>query len=177
MIMKMALKIWLSVALVFILTGCGLCTKVRSRKPIVINDRVKLEVRTEYITRIDTGYFKLPKIVLHNRTRDTFSLLENEFAVSTASVSKDGQLSHTLETKDTPVPVLVPVTEKSTETKESHETQEPVVVVEEVEVEKPFSKFVKFQLWGFWILAGGNVLWLIIKYRKFFTKIFSIWKH
>lgn len=152
-------------AVLFLFSGCGICTRIRSKKPIIINDRVKLEVKTEYITRLDTGYFRLPKIIMHNRTRDTSSKLENEFVITTAGIS-DGILTHTLETKDIDVPVIVPVTEKNTETKETHDTDVPIEIITEVEVEKPFSKFVKFQLWGFWILLSSNILLLIFKIKK-----------
>ena len=88
---------------VYSLVSCGV------QKPTVVQkDSVRVEIR-ERIVR-DTAYFQLPAQSSSIITRDTTSVIELDFAKSTASV-KDGFLHHSLETKPETleVPVYIPV--------------------------------------------------------------------
>lgn len=92
-------------AILLMLTSCG----VHRHQPITV---VKDSVRVEYRERIvrDTVEYELPVIVEKHVTDDTLSVIENDYAKTTAVVH-DGRLSHDLQTKPAVirVPVAVPV--------------------------------------------------------------------
>jgi len=147
------------------LSGCGVCrptvgTNTQQR------DSTATTVNTQVIERIDTAYVEIPVIKERLVTRDTTSLIENEFAVSRASILADGQLYHDLETK----PAKRPVTVKTvTVVRDSLVYRDREKVVETtVEVEKPMSRALRYQIIGFWLLLVGVVAAVAIKIRKLF---------
>lgn len=144
-----------------LLASCGSPRHVATI--IETRDSTKVEVRTELVERIDTVYVELPRQVERVVTRDTSSRLENDYAVSEASI-EDGLLHHSLETKRTKIPVPV----KSTiEKKDSITTNsKSEVEKEKVYIEKELTAWQRFRLRGFWILAaiiGGYIVW---KFRR-----------
>lgn len=157
-----AIKTTLLALCVVSLTACG-ATKVIAGKTDA-RDSTRVEVRTEYIERIDTAYIEIPKIVEKIITRDTTSLIENEYAVSRASILEGGDLYHTLETK----PAKRPISVKTVATvRDSIVYRDKEVYIEKpVVVEKPLSKFVKGQIIGFWILLAAAALWIALKIKK-----------
>ena len=98
-------------------------------------------------------------------TKDTVSVLENEFAKSAASVS-DGLLAHSLETKPVQKPVVV-------QTKTIYRDSiifKDVVVYETLEVEKELSRWQTFKmktggitLTILSLLALAAIGWIIIR--------------
>ncbi len=145
------------------LSSCCVCREV-IQGTTKIKDSVRVEVRTKYIERLDTVYIELPSISDKVITQDTTSLLENEFAVSRASILGGGRLYHSLETKPAKRPVAVKTVEierDSTIYKDKEaKTEIPVII------EKPLSRFVKAQIAGFWVLLAAALLWLILKIKK-----------
>lgn len=92
-------------AILLMLTSCG----VHRHQPItVVKDSVMVEYR-ERIVR-DTVEYELPVIVEKHVTDDTLSVIENDYAKTTAVV-RNGYLSHDLQTKPAVIriPVEVPV--------------------------------------------------------------------
>ena len=89
----------------FIATACS----PRTLPPAVQRD----SVRVEYRERIDTQIveIEIPREVERVIVRDSSSRLENDFAVSEASIDSAGYLHHALETKprkiEKPVPVVI----------------------------------------------------------------------
>ena len=77
----------------------------RITPPAEIRDSVRVEIRERVVH--DTAYVDVPLIKEVNVTRDTSSHLENEYAMSDASIS-DGTLRHSLETR--PHKIAAPVT-------------------------------------------------------------------
>lgn len=150
------------ILLVVIITGCGV-TRIVSGTDNK-RDSVRVEYKTEYIERIDTAYVEIPKIVEKIIARDTTSLIENEYAISRASILTGGHLYHTLETK----PVKRPIAVKSVEVvRDSIVWRDHDVYVEKpVEVVKPMSRFVKYQIAGFWILLLIVGVRLYIKFKS-----------
>ncbi|MCQ2058657.1 MAG: hypothetical protein MJY71_02365 [Bacteroidaceae bacterium] len=128
-------------------------------------DSISVEVRTQIIQRIDTAYVEIPLIQQSVTTHDTTSVLDNEYAVSRASILADGQLLHELETK--PQTQAVAVTANDI-TRDSIIYREHTVYIETppVEVEKPLSAFVRMQIRGFWILLLLCGLYIYIKIKK-----------
>ena len=82
---------------------CVACATTRQAAP---SEKIVTETRIETVYETDTVYLEVPQIVEKVVTKDTVSVLENEFAKSAASVS-DGLLAHSLETKPVQKPVVV----------------------------------------------------------------------
>ena len=82
---------------------CVACATVRQAAP---SEHVSTEVRIETIHEMDTVYIEIPRIVEKVVTKDTLSVLENDYAKSEACVS-EGLLSHSLETKPVQHPVEI----------------------------------------------------------------------
>ena len=148
--------------LVLFSTLCIACATTRQATP---SEKIITETRIETIYETDTVYLEVPKIVEKVVTKDTVSVLENEFAKSAASVS-DGLLAHSLETKPAQKPVEV-------QTKTVYRDSiifKDVVVYETVEVEKELSRWQTFKmktggitLTILSLLALAAIGWIIIR--------------
>ena len=122
----------------------------RITPPAEIRDSVRVEIRERPVH--DTAYVDVPLIKEVNVTRDTSSHLENEYAMSDASIS-NGTLRHSLETR--PHKVAAPVT---------------LIVHDTITVEKKAETIIKevhtLTKWqGFQIILGrilGGLFLLII---------------
>ena len=128
---------------------CVACATTRQAAPA---EHVSTEVRIETIHEMDTVYIEIPRIVEKVVTKDTLSVLENDYAKSEASVS-DGFLSHSLESK----PVQHPV-----EIQKEIVYRDSIVfcdrtIVETVEVEKPLTGWQNFKM-----KTGGFALGLLV---------------
>ena len=125
----------------------ALCVSCGPARHASVSDSTRVEVRevTRYIK--DTVYLELPVITERIVTRDTSSRLENDYAVSEASVS-DGYLSHSLATKPARTPVE---TEAREVVRDSIVFRDRLVEVP-VEVEKPLTR------WQRTLLALGRTM-------------------
>ena len=114
----------------------ALCVSCGPARHATVTDSTRVEVRevTRYVK--DTLYLELPAISERTVTRDTSSRLENDYAVSEASVS-GGYLSHSLATKPARTPVETEVREV---VRDSIVFRDKPVEVP-VEVEKPLSRW------------------------------------
>lgn len=112
-----------------------------------VSDSTRVTVRevTRYVK--DTVYLELPVIAERIVTRDTSSRLENDYAVSEASVS-GGYLSHSLATK----PARTPVETESREVVRDSIVFRDRLIEVPVEVEKPLSR------WQRTLLALGRTM-------------------
>ena len=118
-----------------------LCVACGSLKQVTPTERVVTETRIETVFETDTVFLEVPKIVEKIVTADTVSVLENDFALSSASVS-DGLLSHSLETK----PVQKPVEVQTKIVYRDSVVFKDVVVYETVEVEKELTEWQSFKM-------------------------------
>ena len=111
----------------------ALCVSCGPARHATVTDSTRVEVRevTRYVK--DTLYLELPVITERIVTRDTSSRLENDYAVSEASVS-GGCLSHSLATKPARTPV------ESEVVRDSIVFRDRLVEVP-VEVEKPLTRW------------------------------------
>ncbi len=116
---------------------CVACATVRQAAP---SEKIQTETRIESVYQTDTVYLEAPQIVEKIITKDTVSVLENDFARSAAEVS-DGLLSHSLETK----PVKQPVEVQTKIVYRDSIIFKDVVVYETVEVEKELSGWQTFK--------------------------------
>ena len=122
----------------------------RITPPAEIRDSVRVEIRERVVH--DTAYVDVPLIKEVNVTRDTSSHLENEYAMSDASIS-NGTLRHSLETRPHKIAAPVTITVHDTLTVE----KKAETIIKEVNV------LSKWQ--GFQIILGrvlGGLLLLII---------------
>ena len=125
----------------------ALCVSCGPARHASVSDSTRVEVRevTRYVK--DTMYLELPVITERIVTRDTSSRLENDYAVSEASVS-GGYLSHSLATKPARTPVE---TEAREVVRDSIVFRDRLIEVP-VEVEKPLSR------WQRTLLALGRTM-------------------
>ena len=155
-----------AVVLLLSLGGCCPCRHLQTTN--TTSDSVRVEVRDSIVERIDTTYITLPAEAVRNVTRDTISVIETAYAVSTARIDTSGFLWHDITTKQTPLQVL---TKTITERRDSIIYQDKVREVNDVvQVKSPPTKWQKFQQRGFWVLAAICALLAFSAVaRKFFT--------
>ena len=128
---------------------CVACSITRQAAP---SENISTEVKVVTVYKKDTVVVEIPQIVEKVHTMDTVSVLENEFAKSSAEISK-GILSHSLETK--PVQKQVEI-QKEIVYKDSIIFRDRTVV-ETVEVEKPLSGWQQFKM-----KTGGVTVGILI---------------
>ena len=138
------------------------CSSLRQVTP---TEKIVTETRIETVFQTDTVYLEVPKIVEKVVTKDTSSVLENDYALSTAAVS-DGLLSHLLETK----PVKQPVEIQTKIVYRDSIIFRDRVVTETLEVEKELSRWQTFKmktggitLTILSLLALAAIGWIIIR--------------
>ena len=128
---------------------CVACATTRQAAPA---EHVSTEVRIETIHEMDTVYIEIPRIVGKVVTKDTLSVLENDYAKTEASVS-DGFLSHSLETKSVQHPVEI---QKEIVYRDSIVFCDRTII-ETVEVEKTLTGWQNFKM-----KTGGFALGLLV---------------
>ena len=147
-----------------------LCVACGSIKQVTPTERVVTETRIETVYQTDTVLLEIPKIVEKVVTKDTVSVLENDYAKSQAVIS-DGLLAHSLETKPVQKPVEVQtkiVCRDSVIVKDN-------VIVQTVEVEKELTGWQTFKMktGGF---ALGIIVLLIVCVILYFVKPLNLFK-
>ena len=147
-----------------------MCVACGSIKQVTPTERVVTETRIETVFKTDTVFLEVPKIVERVVTKDTLSVLENEFAKSAASVS-DGLLAHSLETK----PVKQPVEIQTKIVYRDSIIVQDRVVTEIQEVEKELTGWQSFKMkMGGWFL--GILIILIVLLILYFVKPLNLIK-
>ena len=147
-----------------------LCVACGSLKQVTPTERVVTETRIETVFKTDTVFLEVPHIVERVVTKDTLSVLENEFAKSAASVS-DGLLAHSLETK----PVKQPVEVQTKIVYRDSVIVKDNVIVQTVEVEKELTGWQSFKMkMGGWLL--GILIILIVLLILYFVKPLNLIK-
>lgn len=142
----------------FLAVSCGTQRKAMDTET---RDSTRVVVRTERIETIDTVYVDLPRQSETVAVRDSSSHLENDVAVSDASVDSLGFLHHSLKTK----PRRLPVPSKTTkERRDSIVYRDKYVYLEKpVYVEAELNSWQKYRLKSWWWLVGLLVLVLAKK--------------
>lgn len=148
---------------VLLLTSCG--SSRHAATSIETHDSTKVEVRTELIETIDTVYVELPKQSEKVAVKDTSSHLENDLAVSDASIDALGFLHHSLKTKPRG---RLPVPSRNTkERRDSIVYRDKYVYIEKpVYVEAELNAWQRFRLRGFWVLAAAVAAIGFWKFRR-----------
>ena len=137
------------ITLVLFSALCVACATARQAAP---SEKIITETRIETVYKTDTILLEIPKIVEKVVTKDTVSVLENNYAKSQAVIS-DGLLAHSLETK----PVQTPVEVQTKIVYRDSVIVKDNVIIQTVEVEKELTGWQTFK-----IKMGGWMLGLII---------------
>ena len=147
-----------------------LCVACGSVKQVTPTERVVTETRIETVYKTDTVLLEIPKIVEKVVTKDTVSVLENDYAKSQAVIS-DGLLAHSLETK----PVQRPVEVQTKIVYRDSIIVKDNVIVQTVEVEKELTGWQTFKMktGGF---ALGIIVLLIVCVILYFVKPLNLFK-
>ena len=147
-----------------------LCVACGSVKQVTPTERVVTETRIETVYLTDTVLLEIPKIVEKVVTKDTVSVLENDYAKSQAIVT-DGLLAHSLETK----PVQKPVEVQTKIVYRDSIIVKDNVIVQTVEVEKELTGWQTFKMktGGF---ALGIIVLLIVCVILYFVKPLNLFK-
>ena len=147
-----------------------LCVACGSVKQVTPTERVVTETRIKTVYQTDTVLLEIPKIVEKVVTKDTMSVLENDYAKSQAVVS-DGLLAHSLETK----PVQKPVEVQTKIVYRDSVIVKDNVIVQTVEVEKELTGWQSFKMkMGGWFL--GILIILIVLLILYFVKPLNLIK-
>lgn len=143
-----------------LVASCG--SSRHAATSIETHDSTKVEVRTALIETIDTVYVELPKQSEMVAVKDTSSHLENDLAVSDASIDALGFLHHSLKTKPRG---RLPVPSKNTkERRDSIVYRDKYVYIEKpVYVEAELNAWQRFRLRGFWALLAAMACWIAWK--------------
>ena len=143
----------------------ALCVACSVARQVTPSEKIITETRIETVYQTDTVYLEVPQIIEKVVTKDTVSVLENDFARSAASVS-DGLLAHSLETK----PIQKPVEVQTKIVYRDSIIFRDRVVTETIEVEKDLSRWQIFKmrtggitLTILSLLALAALGWIIIK--------------
>ena len=147
-----------------------LCVACGSVKQVAPTERVVTETRIETVYQTDTVLLEIPKIVEKVVTKDTVSVLENDYAKSQAVIS-DGLLAHSLETK----PVQKPVEVQTKIVYRDSVIVKDNVIIQTVEVEKELTGWQTFKMktGGF---ALGIIVLLIVCVILYFVKPLNLFK-
>ena len=146
---------------------CVACATSRQAAP---SEKIIVETRIETVYQKDTVFLEVPKIVEKVVTKDTASVLENDYAKSEASIS-DGLLAHSLESK----PVKQPVEVQTKVVYRDSVIVKDNVIVQTVEVEKPLTGWQSFKMtMGGWML--GIIIFLIVCVILYFVKTLNLFK-
>lgn len=137
-------------AVAFLAVSCGTQRKALDTET---RDSTRVVVRAERIETIDTVYVELPRQSETVAVKDTSSHLENDLAVSDASIDALGFLHHSLKTKPRG---RLPVPSKNTkERRDSIVYRNKYVYIEKpVYVEAELNAWQKYRLKSWWWLAG-----------------------
>ena len=154
-------------SLILLSAVCVACATARQAAP---SEKIIVETRVETVYKTDTVFLEIPKIVEKIVTKDTLSVLENDFAKSEASVS-EGMLAHSLEIK----PVKQPVEVQTRVVYRDSVVVRDNVIVQTVEIEKPLTGWQSFKMaMGGWML--GIIIFLIVCVILYFVKPLNLFK-
>lgn len=148
----MTRRLWVFLCLLpafLMVQGCGACRKVsgvnESRKEVI-----QVIEHSKFIPVLTS--IEIPEIRESVRIRDSVSVLENQYAKSTARIYGDGTLYHDLDTKPQTIrrEHQVKIEYRDSIVFRDREVEKVV----EVEVEKRLTSWQEFRIKSFWILLG-----------------------
>lgn len=164
--MKHIITLITGAVLTFLLFGCATSRKAApvTEQTTEVHDSVRVEYRERVVFVPDTLFVEIPAQTAERETRDSVSVLENDFAKSSARITPDGLLFHNLETKPQQIaaPIEVPVVEK--ELKQSHVADKSEAKTE-TKIEYVARDYTWWDITRFYGFYAAIIL-LIITYRR-----------
>ena len=151
--------------LTLILIGCGVRRKTLPSQSEVRRDSIYTKVVERTVYKRDTVRIHVPQQVAVAQVKDSISRLENDWAVSTAHVYRDGTLRHTLETKagTRPIETETPIVYRDSIVYQDREVEKEVTK----EVRRPFfSELKSVALWLCAPLGLAVILICVWRYKK-----------
>lgn len=145
-----------------LLSGCASLSHRPSCVPLAtasVHDTVVVEVVHREVVVFDTLFVEIPRQVEHRVVRCDSSFLSNDYALSRAAILKNGDLFHSLESRQQS---LSQVSEKSVEVRDSIIYRERLVT-QLVERDRPLSAWQRFRLSAFNYLVVLFVALLMLK--------------
>lgn len=141
------------------LHSCGSMRTVASSTDTT--DTTYVEVREEKVFVKDTVFIKIPPVFIEKEVKDTISRIERENVSTVAKIGKDGTLYHSLEIKQTtmPIPFLKPVIKRDSSTT----TRNVRNTTQVVEVPRKLTWFQQTQIYGFWAMLALFAVILLVK--------------
>lgn len=159
-------KVIMLMMILLIMAGCKSKQSVVQPIPIT-KDSVRIEYRERVEYLPDTIKVEIPLQTAEKTVKDSFSRLENDFAVSIARLNKDGTITHKLNTK----PQIKPLpSKKRVEYKDSIAYRDREVRVP-YPVEKKLSKWEQGKMKYFPYVCGALILSLGYNFRKPILKL------
>ena len=155
----------ITIILLLILFGCGARRKAPPSQSEVRRDSVYTKVVERTVYKRDTVRIHVPQQVSVAKVKDSTSRLENDWAVSTAHVYRDGTLWHRLETKAGPRPIEteIPIVYRDSIVYQDREVEKEVTK----EVRRPF--FAELKSVALWLCAPLGLAVILIcvwRYKK-----------
>ena len=153
------------ITLLLILIGCGARRKTLHSQSEVRRDSVYTKVVERTVYKRDTVRIHVPQQVAVAEVKDSTSRLENDWAVSTAHVYRDGTLRHSLETKAgiRPIETETPIVYRDSIVYKDREVEKEVTK----EVRRPF--FAELKSVALWLCAPLGLAVILIsvwRYKK-----------
>ena len=171
-IMRWCVLAGIILVLMLILIGCGARRKTLPSQSEVRRDSIYTKVVERTVYKRDTVRIHVPQQVAVAQVKDSTSRLENDWAVSTAHVYRDGTLRHSLETKAgiRPIETETPIVYRDSIVYQDREVRKTEVREEE----KPLGKWQKRQIAGFWVLAVAVLGYVGIKTRRMWLPLLRV---
>lgn len=141
------------------LHSCGTVRTISENTDTSDTTTVSVSVKEIYVE--DTAYVEMPPVFIEKEVKDTISRIERENVSTVAKVGKDGTLYHSLEIKQTtvPIPFLKPVIKRDSATT----TRNVQKLTQVVKVPRDLTWFQQTQMYGFWILLAFIAIIVVIK--------------
>lgn len=139
------------------------CKTAKPPAPAQQRDSLRTEIRTEIKYVPDTIYVEIPAQRAERTTRDSLSLLQNDYATSLARINRDGTLFHSLRTKPQkkPAEVMRPVERHDSIIYRDRYKEVPVPV------EKQLSRAESIKQKAFWpMLLAISLLIIYTRWRN-----------
>ncbi len=143
----------LFLSIIFVLAGCSTPRLVNSS---VERDSIVVHIRERDTVLYDTVVVEIARDMQSVETPVDSSHLENQFSISDARILPSGALQHTLETREQSI--VAPTNQRVALRDSIIYHRCSIEQVEVREVEREFTRWQRFQMWGFWVLALAFVL-------------------
>ncbi len=127
-----------------------------------VRDSVVIELREREVVINDTVILEIAPQSEQVTLRSDSSRLENQYAISEAIILSGGELYHTLETREQSItqPTISRVNLRDSIIYHHRELSQTQIQ----HIERPLSRWQRFQILGFWVLALAFMMVIALKF-------------